>query len=218
MLGKNTITDEIIDNDKANDKLDSGENLKDMTKYPGKWYVINCYSGHEDRVRDDLIQRVESLNMKDVVFDIRVVKEMVPAKKGKPIEKNVYPGYIFINMIMNDEAWYIVRNTTGVTGFIGSSGRGTKPFPLTDQEAKTMLSKSIVAKKAASQQGKKVKKVFVANFKVNDYVRILSGIFTEMEGQVTKIDTSKGIATVNLEMFGRLTPTEVEFDQCEKIG
>ncbi|AOX43500.1 transcription antitermination protein NusG [Spiroplasma sp. NBRC 100390] len=214
MTEQNTMT-ELETN---NDKLDNSEDLEDVTKYPGKWYVINCYSGHEDRVRDDLIQRVESLNMKDVVFDIRVVKETVLAKKTKATEKNVYPGYIFINMIMNDEAWYIVRNTTGVTGFIGSSGRGTKPFPLTDQEAKTMLSKSLAAKKAAAQQGKKVKKVFVANFEVNDYVRILSGTFVEMEGQVTKIDTSKGIATVNLEMFGRLTPTEVDFDQCEKIG
>ncbi|AXF95877.1 transcription termination/antitermination protein NusG [Spiroplasma phoeniceum] len=217
MLGKNKITDEIIDNDKSEDR----ETLEDVTQYPGKWYVINCYSGHEDRVRDDLIQRVESLNMKDVVFDIRVVKEIVSAKKGGKLiekEKNVYPGYIFINMIMNDEAWYIVRNTTGVTGFIGSSGRGTKPFPLTDQEARTMLSKSLAAKKTATHQGKKVKKVFVANFEVNDYVRILSGTFTDMEGQVTKIDTSKGIAIVNLEMFGRLTPTEVEFDQCKKIG
>ncbi|WP_425380221.1 transcription termination/antitermination protein NusG [Spiroplasma endosymbiont of Stenodema calcarata] len=203
-----------------NEKLDISEDFEDITKYPGKWYVINCYSGHEDRVRDDLIQRVESLNMKDVVFDIRAVKEEVPDKKRKSVstEKNVYPGYIFINMIMNDEAWYIVRNTTGVTGFIGSSGRGTKPFPLTDQEAKTMLSKSIAIKKTAAQQGKKVKKVFVANFEVNNYVRILSGTFAEMEGQVTKLDTSKGIATINLEMFGRLTPTEVEFDQCEKIG
>lgn len=201
-----------------NDNLYNGEDLEDVTKYPGKWYVINCYSGHEDRVRDDLIQRVESLNMKDVVFDIRVVKETLATKKTKVTEKNVYPGYIFINMIMNDEAWYIVRNTTGVTGFVGSSGRGTKPFPLTDQEAKTMLSKSLAAKKAAAQQGKKVKKLFVANFEVNDYVRILSGTFVDMEGQVTKIDNSKGIATVNLEMFARLTPTEVYFDQCEKIG
>ncbi|WHQ36941.1 transcription termination/antitermination protein NusG [Spiroplasma sp. SV19] len=214
MTEQNTTT-ELETN---NDKLDNSKDLEDVTKYPGKWYVINCYSGHEDRVHDDLIQRVESLNMKDVVFDIRVVKETVPAKKTRVTEKNVYPGYIFINMIMNDEAWYIVRNTTGVTGFIGSSGRGTKPFPLTDQEAKTMLSKSLATKKATAQQGKKVKKVFVANFEVNDYVRILSGTFVEMEGQVTKIDTSKGIATVNLEMFGRLTPTEVDFDQCEKLG
>ncbi|KAF0851062.1 MAG: transcription termination/antitermination factor NusG [Spiroplasma poulsonii] len=214
MTEQNTMT-ELEAN---NDNLDNSEDFDDVTKYPGKWYVINCYSGHEDRVRDDLIQRVESLNMKDVVFDIIVVKETVPPKNGKTIEKNVYPGYIFINMIMNDEAWYIVRNTTGVTGFIGSSGRGTKPFPLTDQEAKTMLSKSLAAKKAAAQQGKKVKKVFVANFEVNNYVRILSGTFVDMEGQVTKIDTSKGIATVNLEMFGRLTSTEVDFDQCEKIG
>jgi len=98
MLGKNTITDEIIDNDKSENR----ETLEDVTKYPGKWYVINCYSGHEDRVRDDLIQRVESLNMKDVVFDIRVVKETVSAKKGGKLiekEKNVYPSYIFINMI-----------------------------------------------------------------------------------------------------------------------
>ncbi|AHF60651.1 hypothetical protein P344_01220 [Spiroplasma mirum ATCC 29335] len=191
--------------------------LDDINKYKGKWYVINSYSGHEDRVRDDLIQRVESLNMKDVIFDIRVVKEMIPSKgKGKkPVEKNLYPGYIFINMIMNDDAWYIVRNTTGVTGFIGSSGRGTKPFPLTDQEARTMLSKSTSFKEA--QTNKKVKKVYVANFEVNDYVKIIAGPFTDMEGQVTKLDTTKGMATVNLEMFGRLTPTEIPFDQCESI-
>ena len=191
--------------------------LDDINKYKGKWYVINSYSGHEERVRDDLIQRVESLNMKDVIFDIRVVKEMIPSKgKGKkPVEKNLYPGYIFINMIMNDDAWYIVRNTTGVTGFIGSSGRGTKPFPLTDQEARTMLSKATSFKEA--QTNKKVKKVYVANFEVNDYVKIIAGPFTDMEGQVTKLDTTKGMATVNLEMFGRLTPIEIPFDQCKPI-
>ncbi|AGM24737.1 transcription termination/antitermination protein NusG [Spiroplasma chrysopicola] len=214
MLEEKTILEEQQESN--NSQLETAD---DLMKYPGKWYVINCYSGHEDRVKDDLIQRVESLNMKDVVFDIRVVKEVVPAKKGKkPTEKNLYPGYIFINMIMNDEAWYIVRNTTGVTGFIGSSGRGTKPFPLTDHEARSMLTKSLAAKAEDKKAAKKVKKVFVANFNLNDYVKILSGPFINMEGQVTKLDNSKGIATVTLEMFGRLTPTEVEFDQCEKLG
>lgn len=207
------------DQETTEDRVNDLESEDVINKYKGKWYVINCYSGHEDRVRDDLIQRVESLNMKDVIFDIRVVKEVIPAKKGKKTtEKNLYPGYIFINMIMNDEAWYIVRNTTGVTGFIGSSGRGTKPFPLTDQEAKTMLSKSLSAKQVQEGAAKKVKKLFTADFNVNDYIKILAGPFASMEGQVTKMDNSKGLATVNLELFGRLTPTEVDFDQCEKIG
>lgn len=215
MLEKNIIINKIINN-----KNDNIESLENISKYPGKWYVINCYSGHEDHVRNDLIQRVDSLNMKNVVFDIRIVKEKNLFKKGIKIiekEKNVYPGYIFINMIMNDEAWYIVRNTTGVTGFIGSSGRGTKPFPLTDKEAKIMILKSLASKKILINKEKKTKKIFIANFKIDDYVKILSGNFINLEGQVAKIDTSKGITIINLEIFGRLTPVEVKFDQCEKI-
>ncbi|WP_381415389.1 transcription termination/antitermination protein NusG [Spiroplasma endosymbiont of Anurida maritima] len=179
----------------------------------GKWYVINSYSGQEDRVLEDLKQRVESLNLTDKVFDIRVVKEKIVVKKGqKPREKNVYPGYIFINMKMHDDAWYVVRNTTGVTGFIGSSGKGTKPFPLTDKEVERMLGKALNINKNTE---KKEKKVYVAHFKVGDVVTLIDGPLAGKDGKVVSIDTTKGLATVNVEMFGRLTPAEVEFSACQ---
>lgn len=187
-------------------------NNLEISKYK-KWYVINCYSGHEEHIRNDLIQRVEFLQMKNIIFDIKVIKKTIIQKNNqKMVEKNLYPGYIFINMIMNDEAWYIVRNTTGVTGFVGSSGKGTKPFPLSETEVNIMLNKTIPLIE------KKVKKIYIADFQINDYVKILSGPFANIEGQVTNLDIYKGITIVNIEMFGRLTPTEFDFKQCKKIS
>lgn len=189
---------------------------KKPEEFRGKWYTINCYSGHEEKVKEDLLQRIETLNMKDFIFDVRIVKQQEVSKKTKTVSgKNPYPGYLFVNMIMNDDAWFIVRNTPGVTGFIGSSGNWSKPFPLSRSEARDMLRRSDEKPQA---QPKKQKQLFVADFKEGNFVKILSGAFENKEGEVIAMDYSKGVATINIEVFGgRFVPVDAEFSYCEKI-
>ncbi|WP_342224027.1 transcription termination/antitermination protein NusG [Spiroplasma endosymbiont of Asaphidion curtum] len=190
---------------------------KDSSDLLGKWYIINCYSGHEEKVKEDLLQRVETLNMKNFIFDVRIVKQQEMSKKTKlMIGKNPYPGYLFVNMYMTDDAWFIVRNTPGVTGFIGSSGNWSKPFPLSRTEVRDMLRRS---EEKSNISSKKVQQVFVADFKEGDLAKILSGAFENKEGEVIGMDYSKGVATINIEVFGgRYVPVEAEFSYCEKVN
>ncbi|AXK50711.1 transcription termination/antitermination protein NusG [Spiroplasma alleghenense] len=194
------------------------ENLEDeLSLYKGQWFVINCNSGHEERVKSDLLQKIETNSLQNLIFDIRISKTPVASKTGKKLEKNKFPGYIFINMEMTDAAWFTVRNTPGVTGFIGSSGKGAKPLPLTFMEVAKMLApEPEESKKSVSGTGpKKEKKVYVASFKVKDIVLIKEGPFNGREGQVVEMDPDKGVAIVNIEMFGRHTPTEVSYENAE---
>ena len=138
-----------------------------------EWYVVNTYSGHENRVKENLERRVESMGIEDALFRILVAEEAeIEYKNGKKVEKmrNLFPGYLFVEMIMTDEAWYIVRNTPGVTGFIGSSGGGAKPFPVSPEEIESIL----------RRMGLSDKKLIV-DFEVGDTVRILAGPFTGIE-------------------------------------
>ncbi len=180
--------------------------------FKGKWYVINSYSGHEEKVKNDLIQRINSCEIKDYIFDVRIVKgKIINKKTKKTIEKNLYPGYIFVNVIMNDEAWFVIRNTPGVTGFIGSSGKGVKPLPLTNEEAIKML-------KINYNLDDDKKEVYTADFKEGSYVKIISGLFKNEEGKVISMDYSKGLATIEIEIFGRFTPTKIKFSSCKKMN
>lgn len=188
----------------------------ELDAYQGQWFVINCNSGHEDKVKGDLIQRVESTpGLSASIFDIRISKTPSMNKNGKAVEKNKFPGYIFINMKMNDETWFIVRNTPGVTGFIGSSGKGTKPLPLTSEEVASMLNVNKPKKEEKGKTQKKEKVLFTADFKIEDVVIIKSGPFGNNEGQVKDMDYEKGLAVVNIEVFGRLTPAQISFDNIE---
>ncbi|AKX33701.1 transcription antitermination protein NusG [Spiroplasma litorale] len=190
---------------------------EELASYKGQWFVINCNSGHEDSVKSDLLQKIESSNLEEKVFDIRISKSPVMGKNNKIIDKNKFPGYIFINMHMTDETWFIIRNTPGVTGFIGSSGRGAKPLPLTSEEVFRLINqdekigKDRKSNKGNANQPKKEKVLFEATFKVKDVVMVKEGPFANTEGQVMEMDFEKGIAIVNIELFGRITPTEFEF-------
>ncbi|AOG59990.1 transcription antitermination protein NusG [Spiroplasma helicoides] len=191
---------------------------EELESFKGQWFVINCNSGHEDRVRADLLQKIETSSLEDRIFDIRISKSPVASKNNKTIDKNKYPGYLFINMIMTDETWFIIRNTPGVTGFIGSSGKGAKPFPLTVEEVSRILGQQSEDKKAGAKgftQPKKEKILHTAEFKLKDVVVVKSGPFENTEGQVTEMDYEKGIAIVSVELFGRITPTEFEFTNLE---
>lgn len=174
-----------------------------------KWYVVNTYSGHENRVKENLERRVESMGIEDALFRILVAEEKeIEYKNGKKVEKlrNLFPGYLFVEMIMTDEAWYIVRNTPGVTGFIGSSGGGAKPFPVSDEEIESIL----------RRMGMSDQKLIV-NFKEGDTVRILSGPFAGIEGTVDSMNDDSQTAMVLTILFGRETPTEISYTDIEAL-
>lgn len=180
-----------------------------MSEINKEWYVVNTYAGHENKVKDNLRRRVETMGLEDYMFRIIVAEESeIEYKNGKKTEKvkNLFPGYLFVEMIMTDEAWYIVRNTPGVTGFIGSSGGGAKPFPVAEEEIDSIL----------RRLGMSEKKVNI-DFGIGDHVRILSGPFANVEGTVEELNHETQIATVLTMLFGRETPTEIGFGDLEKI-
>ena len=174
-----------------------------------QWYVVNTYSGHENKVKENLEKRVESMGLQDVLFQI-VIPEHVETeiKDGKKINKtkNMFPGYVLVEMIMTDEAWYVVRNTSGVTGFIGSSGGGAKPFPLQKHEIDPILKKMGIQTSTVE-----------INYAIGDEVKVLSGPFAGKVGRVESIDKEKETAVVLVDFLGNSTPMEVELVQLEKV-
>ena len=174
-----------------------------------RWYVVNTYSGHENRVKDNLEKRLETMGIQDSLFRIIVAEEPeIEIKNGKQVEKmrNMFPGYVFVEMKMTDEAWYVVRNTPGVTGFIGSSGGGAKPFPVSPDEMESIL-------RRMGQSDKKV----VVNFEIGDTVRILNGPFSGMEGRVSYMNDQTQTASVLTMLFGRETPTDINYNALQKV-
>ena len=175
-----------------------------------RWYVVNTYSGNENSVKENLERRIETMALEDNLFRIVVAEEKeIDIKNGKKREtmKNIFPGYVFVEMIMTDEAWYVVRNTPGVTGFIGSSGGGAKPFPVSDDEIENIL----------QRMGLSDQKI-VVNFDVGDLVKITSGPFSGIEGRVESRNDDIQTATVLTTLFGRETPTEIAYLDLEKIN
>ena len=174
-----------------------------MEEAKKEWYVVNTYAGHENRVKDNLEKRLETMGISDNLFRIVVAEETqieVKNEKSKEVVRNIFPGYLFVEMIMTDEAWYVVRNTPGVTGFIGSSGGGAKPFPVAKEEMEAIL-------KRIGQAGLKVD----VNFKVGDRVQIVSVPFSGMEGVVDSMNDQTQVATVLIILFGRETPTDIAY-------
>ena len=169
------------------------------------WYVIHCYSGYENKVRHNLELRIETMGMKDRIFDIIVpTQEEIKIKDGKqkPREIQVFPGYVLVNMILSEESWYVVRNTPGVTGFVGM---GNDPTPLRPEEVANILRKM---EEAAPQM--------VAGYKRGDRVHITDGPFNDFRGVVEDIDQGRAKVTVMVNFFGRDTPVELDFVQVEK--
>ena len=171
-----------------------------------KWYVIHTYSGYENKVKANLERKVHSMGMEDEIFNVVVpMEDEVETKDGKKkvTKKKVFPGYALVEMIVNDRSWYVVRNTPGVTGFVGS---GTKPIPLTDAEVKRIL------KSMGIEQAKPI-----FDIEAGQAVHINSGAFENFAATVTEVDSEKGKLKVLVDMFGRETPVELDFDQVEKI-
>lgn len=175
-----------------------------------QWYVVNTYAGQENRVKENLERRIKTMGLEDSLFQIVVAEENeTEYKNGKEITKthNLFSGYILVQMKMTDEAWYIVRNTPGVTGFIGSSGKGAKPFPVPQEEVDNVL----------RRLGKAEKKVNV-NFEPGDTVDIIEGAFSGSQGKVLELDDTEQKAKVQLIIFGRETETEIPYSDIEKAA
>jgi len=173
------------------------------------WYVVHTYSGYENKVKANLEKRVESMGMQDKIFRVVVPEETetdIKNGKRKTTKKKVFPGYVLVDMVMTDDSWYVVRNTPGVTGFVGSSGAGSKPTPLMEEEVKLIL----------KRMGMPLAEVDV-DYEVNETVRIKEGPFANFTGKVEAIDPDKQKVKLLVDMFGRETRVELEFSQIEKI-
>lgn len=169
------------------------------------WFVVHCYSGYENKVRHNLEQRIETMGMKDKIFDIIIpTQEEIEVKEGKRhmVERQVFPGYILINMILTDESWYVVRNTPGVTGFVGM---GNNPTALRPEEVAQIL------KKMETEEPK-----VNVTFKEGERVHIIDGPFSDFRGTVADIDMERSKVRVLVNFFGRETPVELDFLQVER--
>ncbi len=169
------------------------------------WYVVHCYSGYENKVRHNLEQRIDTMGMKDKIFDVVIpTQEEIEVKDGKrrTVERHVFPGYVLVNMILTEESWYVVRNTPGVTGFVGM---GNQPTALRPEEVSQIL-------RRMEAEAPLIK----VTFKIGERVRIVDGPFNDFRGTVSEIDMERSKVRVMVNFFGRETPVELDFLQVEK--
>jgi transcriptional antiterminator NusG len=167
-----------------------------------KWYVAHTYSGHENKVKANIEKIVENRGMEDIILEVAVpTEEIVEVKNGKKKskQKKIFPGYVLVKMFMTDESWYVVRNTRGVTGFVGP---GSKPIPLTDEEVTKMGIE---------------KRVVEIDIALGDTVKVIAGPFESFIGVVEEVNVERASLKVRISMFGRETPVELEFGQVEKM-
>jgi transcription termination/antitermination protein NusG len=176
---------------------------------PGDWYVIHTYAGYENKVKTNLQSRIQTMQMQDKIFDVVIPMEDVMEIKGgrkQVVEKKVFPGYLLVKMEYDDDSWYVVRNTPGVTGFV-SSGTGQKPTSLSRREVEKILS---VKKEEAKPQ-------FRLEFEEGDVVRIISGPFADFNGTISEINVDQSKVKVMVNIFDRETPVELSFDQVARV-
>ena len=166
------------------------------------WYVAHTYSGYENKVKANIEKTIENRHLEDQILEVRVpMQDVVELKNGakKQVQKKMFPGYVLINMVMNDDTWYVVRNTRGVTGFVGP---GSKPVPLTDAEMNTLGIKSDNV---------------VVDFEEGDMVVVTGGVWKDTVGAIQTINHGKQIVTINVDLFGRETPVEISFAEVKKM-
>ena len=183
------------------EEINKAEEMKEVSA-EARWYVVHTYSGYENKVKANIEKTVENRGMQDQIFEISVpMQDEVEMKEGqkKTVQRKVFPGYVLLNMIMNDETWYVVRNTRGVTSFVGP---GSKPVPLTDAEVRAM------------GIGCQVENL---DIEVGESVRVITGPFAESVGQIQEINANKKTLVVSLSIFGRETPVELDFAQIDKL-
>lgn len=191
-----------------NIKEETDQELKTENNHRGEWYVVHTYSGYENKIKVDLSKRVESMGMQDKIFDIIIPEEQEVEYKGgkrKVTTKRVFPGYVIVNMIMDEDSWYVVRHTPGVTGFVGS---GTKPIPLMQEEIDKIL------RQMGLIESNKPK---IIDIEIGESIRVKTGPFANFEGVVKELLPDRGKVRVHISMFGRETPVELDYEQIEKI-
>ena len=189
------------------DTADAATATRPAPPADARWYVVHAYSGHEEKVRANLLKRVESMDMHDKIFDVLVPTEnVIEIKDGqrRNVARRIFPGYILVNMVMSDESWYVVRNTPGVTSFVGS---GNKPVPLQESEIR-----NIIGVRSAEPAAK-----VTVEYQPGENVRVVDGPFTDFHGKVTEINAEKGKLKVLVNMFGRETPVELDLLQVERL-
>ena len=170
-----------------------------------EWYVVNTYSGHENKVKEKLEMRAGSMGLEDYIFRVIVPEQKEVDDKGKEKAKKMFPGYILVEMIMTDEAWFVVRNTPGVTGFIGSSGKGAKPFPLTPDEVDRILKTMGINRVELDNK-----------FELEEVVKVNNGPFANMYGKIRTLDLENSTVEVALDLFGQETLVELALNEIEK--
>ncbi|MCD8132798.1 MAG: transcription termination/antitermination protein NusG [Clostridiales bacterium] len=167
------------------------------------WYVVHTYSGYENKVKADIEKTIENRHLEDEILEVRIpMEEVFEMKNGskKQVQKKLFPGYVLINMFMNDDTWYVVRNTRGVTGFVGP---GSKPVPLTEAEMRPL--------------GIREENV-VYDFRIGDTVSVISGVWKDTIGMIQSMNDNKQTVTINVELFGRETPVEISFAEIQKMN
>ena len=170
------------------------------------WYVVHTYSGYENKVKANIDKTIENRHLEDQILEVRVpLQDVVELKNGakKQVQKKMFPGYVLINMVMNDDTWYVVRNTRGVTGFVGP---GSKPVPLTEAEMRPL----------GIQPGTGLEEV-VVDFAEGDSVQVIGGVWENTVGVIQSMNHGKQIVTINVDLFGRETPVEISFADVKKL-
>ncbi len=197
---RTSVVDDVHDDGNAVD-------VESVIQDDRQWYVIHTYSGYENKVKTNLEHRIDSMGVQDKIFQVVIpTEEEIEIKDGqrRTVQKKVYPGYVLVQMLMSDDSWYVVRNTPGVTGFVG---HGTKPSPLDDADVKRIL-------KQMKMEAPKVK----VSFQPNERVKVVDGPFTDFIGVVDSINAEKGKVRVLVSFFGRETPVELDFLQVSRIA
>ena len=205
---EDSVSDETTDAELAEDEEDDEDDEDSDSDFfaPGDWYVVHTYAGYENKVKANLASRIQSMNMEDKIYDVVVpTEEVMELKSGKmqAVHKKVFPGYILVRMELDDDSWYVVRNTPGVTGFVGS---GAKPTPLDPTEVQKIL-----APKTEERPKPKL------DFEVGEVVNVVDGAFAGYSGPVDMIDVERQTVRVLLDLFGRETPVELMFHQVQKL-
>jgi transcriptional antiterminator NusG len=166
-----------------------------------RWYVVHTYSGYENKVKANIDKTIENRHLEDQILEVRVpMQDVVEVKNGvqKATQKKMFPGYVLIHMIMNDDTWYVVRNTRGVTGFVGP---GSKPVPLTEVEMASLG----------------IKEEVVMDYEIGDTIQVVAGAWTDTVGVIQSMNMQRQSLTINVELFGRETPVEISFAEVKKL-
>jgi transcriptional antiterminator NusG len=173
------------------------------------WYVVHTYSGYENKVKATIEKTIENRGLQEQIIEVSVpMMDVVEVKNGanKTVQRKKFPGYVFVNMVMNEETWYVVRNTPGVTGFVGSSGKGTKPFPVPREQVEPVLKRMGM-----------IDEQMYDRYSIGDLVKVIHGALEGTEGNIVSINRETGAVELETVFFGRTTKLEVEFSEIEKV-